>query len=214
MQRETTPRRVDQQKIRTVYEGHFRLDEVTLSTETYAGEMASPVKREVLRSGPAVAVLLFDPVADQLILTEQFRIGAHLNDLPSKWLLECVAGMVDEGETSEAAARREVEEETGCTVGELDFIGRYMTSPGITDEVVTIYVGSVDARTAGGVHGKKSEGEDIRTRIVAPNEAIAMAERGEFVNIVAQLAVLWFAHKGEALRARWLAEGKPVSAKS
>jgi ADP-ribose pyrophosphatase len=173
--------------------------------------MSKQVKREVLRSGAAVAVLLYDAQADSVILIEQFRVGAYLNGLPERWILECVAGMVDEGETPEAAARREAEEETGCKITSVERIGQYLTSPGITDEIVTIFVARADAAHAGGVHGLASEAEDIQTRILKREEALAKADRGEVVNIVTQVALLWFARHGEALRQRWIGATVPAS---
>ena len=94
------------QNTEVLSDGHFRLERIRLRTETFAGEMSRPVTREELRSGRACAVLLYDAAADKLVLIEQFRPGAYLNELRSAWLLECVAGMVGEGETSEVAAER------------------------------------------------------------------------------------------------------------
>jgi ADP-ribose pyrophosphatase len=203
---EQKPSHVDLEGTEVLSDGYFRFERLTLRTETFAGKFSEPQKREVLRSGPAVAVLLYDPVAHLLLLIEQFRVGAYLNQLPSAWLLECVAGRVDKGETTEAAARREAKEETGCEVGKLERMGAYLSSPGISDEFVTIYVGAMDATQVGGVHGKKTEGEDIRTRVLSVDEALAAADRGAVFNIIAQVALLWFARHGDALRQRWLAE--------
>jgi ADP-ribose pyrophosphatase len=183
---------------------HFRYELLTLRTETFAGKLSQPFKREAVRSGTAVAVLLYDPAAHRLVMIEQFRIAAYLNHLPSAWILESVAGMVDEGETTEAAARREVMEETGCEVGRMEYVGAYLSSPGISDEMVTIYVGEVDAARAGGVHGHAGEGEDIRTLVFTVEEALAAADHGAVVNVMAQVALLWFARHGGALRQRWL----------
>ena len=183
---------------------HFRYELLTLRTETFAGKLSQPFKREAVRSGTAVAVLLYDPAAHRLVMIEQFRIAAYLNHLPSAWILESVAGMVDEGETSEAAARREVREETGCEVGRMEYVGAYLSSPGISDEMVTIYVGEVDAARAGGVHGHVDEGEDIRTIVFTVEDAVAAADHGVVVNVMTQVALLWFARHGEALRQRWL----------
>jgi ADP-ribose pyrophosphatase len=198
------PKEIECQNTEVLADAFFRYEQLTLRTETFAGTLSPPFKREVLRSGPAVVVLLYDPVAQQLILIEQFRVGAYVNHLPSAWILECVAGLVDEGETNEATARREAREETGCDVGRLEFIGAYLSSPGLSDELVSIYVGEVDAARAGGVHGHVAEGEDIRTIIFSVEEALAAADHGAVVNIMAQLALLWFARHGEALRQRWL----------
>jgi ADP-ribose pyrophosphatase len=182
----------------------FRYELLTLRTETFAGKFSQPFKREALRSGEAVVVLLYDPGAQRMILIEQFRIAAFLNHLPSAWILECVAGLVDDGETKEAAARREVKEETGCDVKKMEYIGAYLSSPGISDELVTIYVGEVEAARAGGIHGQVAEGEDIRTIVYTVDEALAATDHGAVVNVMAQVALLWFARHGDALRQRWL----------
>ena len=198
------PSEVELLNTEVLAERHFRYELLTLRTDTFAGKLSQPFKREAVRTGPAVAVLLYDPAADRLVMIEQFRIAAYLNHLPSAWILECVAGMVDQGETSEAAARREVNEETGCEVGRMEYVGAYLSSPGISDEMVTIYVGEVDAVLAGGVHGLVDEGEDIRTIVFNVDEALAAADHGAVVNVMAQVALLWFARHGNALRQRWL----------
>jgi ADP-ribose pyrophosphatase len=116
---------------------------------------------------------------------------------------------VDEGETNEATARREAKEETGCDVRRLEFAGAYLSSPGLSDELVSIYVGEVDAAQAGGIHGHVGEGEDILTVIFTVEEALAAADQGAVVNIMAQVALLWFARHGQALRQRWTATQIP-----
>ena len=65
-------------------------------------------------------------------------------------------------------------------------------------------MGEVDAVLAGGVHGLVSEGEDIRTIVFTVEEALAAADHGAVVNVMAQVALLWFARHGDALRQRWL----------
>ena len=82
----------------------------------------------------------------------------------------------------------------------------------ITDELTTLFVGRVDAASAGGAHGKPEEAEDILTRVLTVDEALALADSGGLVDITAQLALLWFARHGEALRQEWLASAEHSSA--
>lgn len=199
-----TPSRVDYLGTELLAEGYFRFERITLQTDTFAGKTSERMYREVLRSGTAVAVLLYDPTAHSVVLIEQFRVGAWLNGLPSSWILECVAGRIDEGETSEAAARREAREETNCRVEKLEFVGSYLSTPGISDEMVDVYVGQVDSTEVGGVHGEEDEQEDIRTVILSVDEAIAAADRGVVVNVMCAVALFWFARHGDSLRQRWL----------
>ena len=211
---ESKPSEVELLNTEVLADRRFRYELLTLRTETFAGKLSQPFKREAVRSGTAVAVLLYDPAAHQLVMIEQFRIAAYLNHLPSAWILECAAGLVDPGETSEAAARREVKEETNCEVGRMEYVGAYLSSPGISDEMVTIYVGEVDAAQAGGIHGHVGEGEDIRTIVFTVEEALAAADHGAVVNVMAQVALLWFARHGDALRQRWLGSAGPNSQSS
>ncbi len=199
-----TPSKVEHLGTEALAEGHFRYERITLRTDTFAGEMSGRMYREVLRSGAAVAVLLYDPAAHRLILIEQFRVGAWLNGLPSSWILECVAGRIDEGETREAAARREAKEETNCRIEKLEFVGSYLSTPGISDEFVHVYVGQVDSTQVGGVHGVEHEQEDIRTIILDVDEALALADKGAVTNVMCAIALFWFARHGEELRQRWL----------
>ena len=187
----------------TLHDGYFRLERLTFRTETFGGGTSAPARREVLRMGRAAAILLYDPAMDRIVLIRQFRIGAHLNHVQPSWLLECVAGMIDDGETAEAASRREAVEETGCEVRRMEFIGDYLPSAGTIDEMVSLYIGEIDSATAGGVHGVTGE-EDIRTVVLQSEEALKAADAGDVSNMVAQLALLWFARHGEALRRRWL----------
>ena len=199
-----TPSKVQHLDTEVLAEGHFRFERLTLQTDTFAGETSARMHREVLRSGAAVAVLLYDPAAQRFVLIEQFRVGAWLNRLPSPWILECVAGRIDEGETSEDAAHREAKEETNCEIEKLEFVGSYLSTPGISDEMVDVYIGQVDSSEVGGVHGEEEEQEDIRTVVLSVDDALRAADNAEIVNVMCAVALFWFARHGEALRQRWL----------
>jgi ADP-ribose pyrophosphatase len=198
------PSKVAIEGTEVLVDGHIRLERMRLTVEGFSGEMSKPMTRDIARVGRSTAVLLYDAKEHTFVLNEQFRLGAYVNGVDRPWLLEAVAGMVDEGESPEAAARREVEEETGCKAGQMEVIGRYLTTPGLFDEYITIFVAAVDSKKAGGVHGEAAEGEEIRTQVVAVEEALAAADRGEMLNIVTQVAMLWFARHGDELRRRWL----------
>lgn len=90
------------------------------------------VGRDRLHHTGSVAVL---PVLDgDVLLVEQWREAA------GEALLEVPAGLLEQGETPEAAAARECAEETGYRPGTLRLLGRWWTSPGISDERVTAFV--------------------------------------------------------------------------
>jgi len=180
------------------YDGFFRLDRLSVRFRRYDGGW-SEITREVLERGHTVGVLLYDPARDKVVLVEQFRAPAV--DAPGgPWLIETVAGIIEEGETPEDVARRETAEETSLTVGAIERIGAFMLSPGGASEFITLYLGRVDSRDAGGVHG--IDDEDIRSVVMDTDDALAAVADGRIVAANAVIALQWLALN----RARLVAE--------
>jgi len=188
----------------TLYRGFFRLERYRLRHERFRGGLAPPIEREVFARGHAAAVLPYDPRRDEVVLIEQFRIGA-LSAPGGPWLVEIVAGIIEPGEGPEAVARREAREESGCELGRLERVAEFIPSPSGCSERIHLYCGEVDARAAGGVHGVEAEGEDIRVSVVGTDEALALIARGRIVSATPLIALQWLALHREQLRARWLA---------
>jgi ADP-ribose pyrophosphatase len=158
--------------------------------------------REVFERGHAAAVLPYDPVRDQVVLVEQFRIGA-LRAPEGPWLLEIVAGIIDPGETPEAVVRREAVEESGCVLQDVVPICEYHVSPGGTTERIALFCGQVDALHIGGIHGLAEEEEDIRVLVVPTDEAIALLHAGKILSAAPIIALQWLLLNRESLRRRW-----------
>lgn len=87
----------------TRYRGFFSLDVYRFRHRLFNGEMSGEVKREIFERGHAAVLLPFDPERDEVVLVEQIRIAAYDTSV-TPWLLEMVAGMIEEGETIEAVA--------------------------------------------------------------------------------------------------------------
>jgi ADP-ribose pyrophosphatase len=155
------------------YRGFFKLHRHELRHSSFNGGWCEPIVRERIEEIDAVSVLLYDPDRDELVLVEQFRVGL-MGQVDPPWTLETVSGFCDtEHETPEMVARREVVEETGCTLHALTFIGAFHVSPGMSVERIHLYCGRVDARQAAGVHGLAHEGEEIRVVRMPRSEAVA-----------------------------------------
>ena len=75
-----------------------------------------------------------------------------------------------------------------------------MPSPGGASEFITLYLGRVDSRAAGGVHG--IDDEDIRTVVMNTDDALAAIADGRIVAANAVIALQWLALN----RARLVAE--------
>ncbi|MBF0129563.1 MAG: NUDIX domain-containing protein [Alphaproteobacteria bacterium] len=186
-----------------VYKGFFRINAYRLRHKLHQGGWGPEIGREMFERGHAVAVLLYDPERDALVLIDQFRLGAYVAGW-TPWLVEVVAGIIEEGESPEDVARRESLEEAGCVVTDLVLAHTYLVSPGGASESVSVYCGRIDAEGVGGIHGLVEEGEDIRVVLVPAAEALAMLDSGELVNSAVLIAMQWFALNREKVRARGL----------
>lgn len=184
------------------FKGYFRLFTYRLRHSLFAGGMGEVITRELLDRGMAAAVLPFDPRRDEVVLIEQFRIGA-MDSPKGPWLTEIVAGLVEPGERPEQVARREAMEEAGCELGELVLAHECYSSPGSCNERVWIYVGRADTDGLGGIHGLAEEGEDIRVSVVSAAEAFDMARSGVIDSAMPLLALQWLELNHEALREAW-----------
>lgn len=184
------------------YRGYFRIDRYLLRHRMHDGGWTTPLMREVFERGQTVAVLPYDPLADAVVLIEQFRIGAYAAGL-DPWLTEVVAGTIEAGEDAEDVARREVLEEAGCQVKELERIGTFLLSSGASSETTAMYCGRVDSRGVGGIHGLAHEGEDILVGVVPADEAIARVANGGISNGYAVIPLQWLALNRERLQKKW-----------
>jgi len=90
--------------------GFLRVERLMLRHRLHAGDWSEILQRELLLKAPAVGILLYDPVRDEVLLIRQFRVGM-LDEQSNPWSLELVAGMVAEGEQLQEVAIREAEED-------------------------------------------------------------------------------------------------------
>ncbi len=194
---------VDIQREETVFDGFFRLTRFTLRHRLFAGGWSKVFTRELFRRRDAVGVLLYDPQRDAVALVEQFRVGVFARPDHSPWLLEIVAGVVDDGETPPAVALREAKEEANCEITALEPIAEYFSSPGGTDEYFHVFCGRCDLGGAGGVFGLPEEHEDIRVHVLAVDELFASLQRGEIRNGLTLVATMWLQVHRERLRTAW-----------
>ena len=141
---------------------------------TLADADGAPVaeERDVIAGGKVVVVLPLDLARDEIVLIRQFRLAAHLANGQGE-LVEIVAGRVEPGETLEQAARRECSEEIKVAPRAMAALFTYLTSPGITEEEVTVFVAAVDASGVPARVVNPVERERIETLRVPIDAAIA-----------------------------------------
>lgn len=196
---------VDDVKIKNIqplYDGFFKMQRYEFVHRLYNGGWSELVKREIFERGHAVAVLPYDPATQEFVLIEQFRVGAvPTSDHP--WLIEVVAGIIEEGETPQDVVHREAKEEAGISLSHLTAATSYLSSPGGTTERIHIYMAQTDATQAHGIHGLDTESEDIRVHRVAETQALEWLQNGHIDNAAAIIALQWFFMNKQQLLDRW-----------
>ena len=121
-----------------------------------------------------------------VLLVEQYRVplGRRSLELPAGLI-----GDETEGETIEAAATRELEEETGYRPSAIEIVGEFASSPGMVSETFTLVRAHGLVRTGG---GGGVEGEDIVVHRVplADVARFVAAKRGEGLAMDVKLLAL------------------------
>lgn len=191
----------------TVWNGRFPVQVIKFRNRRFDGAMSGPRVWELWRRGRAAALLPYDPVADAVVLIDQFRLPA-LAAGADPVMVEVPAGLCEPGEDPAATLIREAEEEMGLTPRRIIRIGDFLLSPGGCDEHVALHVGEVTAPPTGpdrivGTAGLAAEEEDIRIRVWPALRAIETALDGGFPNSVTSLALLWLASRRGRLRRDW-----------
>lgn len=192
------------------YRGFFALDTWQIRHRLYAGGWSGAFTRELFLRDAAAGVLLYDPLRDEVVLVEQFRIGAMVDAQArgsSPWLLETVAGIIGPDETAAELVVREAIEEAGCPIRELIHIVDYYNSPGGSNEFISLFCGLVDASSAGGLHGVPEENEDICVRVLSSTQAWQALQEGRLNNAMAIIALQWLQLNREKLRAAAMQSG-------
>ncbi|MDO4626603.1 MAG: ADP-ribose diphosphatase [Pasteurellaceae bacterium] len=188
-----------------LYQGFFTMQKIQFRHKLFAGGWSDTVTRELLIKGAAAAVIAYDPHRDSVILVEQVRIGAYDPTLPnSPWLLELIAGMVEQGETPEEVALRESVEEAGVQIHNLQHALSVWDSPGSVLERIHLFVGQVDSTQAKGIHGLASEHEDIRVQVVSREQAYQWLCEGKIDNSIAVMGLQWLQLNYLNLHTQWL----------
>ncbi len=185
------------------HQGFFELARYQLQHELFNGEWSRQLSRECLKVGRAVGVLPYDPLRDELLLIEQFRIGPLAADDPQPWLIEIVAGLAKSDEPLTVVAERESLEEANCSISQLQLIADYYSAPGASNERLALFCAQADLSEAGGIHGLAEEGEDIRLHVLSREEAAHWLQTGRIRTAPALIALHWLLQNYGHLKKRW-----------
>lgn len=146
-------------------------------------------RRDVVRHSGSVVIAAVDDSRKEprVLLARQYRY-------PAKDVLwELPAGRIDEGEQPQAAAQRELVEETGYTARKWKRAMFFYSSPGFLDETMSLFVAE------GLVRGKAQPEEDefITKRLFPVSAAVRMVNRGVIKDAKTIAGVLWLAARNK-----------------
>jgi ADP-ribose pyrophosphatase len=191
------------QQREVVYEGFFRFVRNHLRFELFNGGWSDIVTREILERSSAIGILPYDPFLDQVVLIEQFRIGATYQQDRSPWLVEVICGCIEAQETPTEVAYREAGEEAGCVIEALHPLCDYFVSPSCSNEYIHLFCGKINASAVGGIHGQPDESEDIHAFSMGADEAFMLVRTGQIKSAPAIIALQWLQLNRDWLRSIW-----------
>lgn len=180
--------------------GFFATKVSDFSFPRFDGGMSGTIRREVFHTPHAALVLPYDPVRDEVVLIEQFRLPPTASGI-SPWVLEPAAGLIDPGETPEETARRECLEEARLELKELLPLPPSMPSPGNMTSIFYPFVALCDLSDyTPQIAGLASESEDIRSSVFAFDQAMQMLRDGHINVTPLVVLLLWLAQERASLR--------------
>jgi ADP-ribose diphosphatase len=131
---------------------------------------------EIVHHPPSVVLLPMQD-SEHVILIRQYRASVR------RELWELPAGSLEPGETPDAAAERECEEEIGLVPGRIERLRGLFPTPGFCDEVLIFFRVSALRPPDPERRRKPDDDEDIQAEIFTVEEAKAMATRGEIIDL-------------------------------
>lgn len=169
--------------VRAVYEGWATISIATVEREGQSFE------RLMEDHGPGVCVLPVDRERKLATLVRQFRAPVAVTGNETE-LLECPAGLVDTDEDPSRAILRELMEETGLELSEVQRVTSVWTMPGISTERMHLFFAfyrAEDRKGKGGGHA--SEHENITAEELPLSQLAAMADDGRIADMKTLLLI-------------------------
>ena len=147
-----------------IYEGNI----INVRVDTVRMPSGRDATREIVEHSHAVCIVPIDNDGN-VVLVRQYRKPAE------DALLEVPAGGVEDGEISEEAVLRELQEEIGYTADHLEHLSSFWVAPGWATEYMHAYLatGLRESRLDG------DEDENIEVVRLRFDEAVSMLKSGE-----------------------------------
>lgn len=173
-----------------VFDNFFKIKKAKIKHELFDSNTIE-VDRLSFERGDSVAILIYEKDTDTLLFTNQFRYPTIKEK--DGWILELTAGSLEGNEEPKNRVKKEVEEEIGYNVNEVEFISSFFVSPGGTSERILLYyseVNSSDKVFNGG--GMKYEKEDIQLIKIKTKEVTQQFKDNKFRDAKTIIGIQWF----------------------
>jgi nudix-type nucleoside diphosphatase (YffH/AdpP family) len=175
---------MDKEKVKiidekTVFDDFFTIRKAKVKTVKPEGGWSEEVTRMSFDRADSVAAVLYLTDKDEVVFTSQFRYPVYGKN--GGWLLELVAGTMEEGEEPEITMKREMLEEAGFEVEELTLLSSFFVSPGGTSEKNHVYLCMTSSQKQvqeGG--GQDEENEHIELVRLSRDEVERKLQNREF----------------------------------
>ncbi|MFA6150157.1 MAG: NUDIX domain-containing protein [Chitinophagaceae bacterium] len=154
---------------------------------------------EVYDTGDAAVILPYHKKNRTVLLIRQLRIATYVNGNEDGMLIEACAGKLNKGENPDECIVRELEEETGYVVLDVQKISEAYIAPGAITEKIHFYITPYNEtmkKYDGG--GLEEEGEDIEVMEVSFETAYRMMEANE-IKDVKTIVLLQYLKMNEAV---------------
>jgi ADP-ribose pyrophosphatase len=158
------------------YDGHF----LKVTRDRVKLPDGAETEREIIRHPGAVVILPLLPDG-RVLLERQFR---YPND---RVFIEFPAGKIDPGEDPLACAKRELQEETGYTAAEWNFVCTIHNAIAYSDEHLDIFL----ARDLTDGEARLDEGEFLELFTATIPELLDMVKRGEITDVKTIIGTFW-----------------------
>lgn len=136
-------------------------------------------EREAYDRGNGAAILLYNKKKRTVVLTCQFRMPTYVNGNANGMMIEVCAGLLD-GNDPEDCIKKEVEEETGYQIDNVQKVFESYMSPGSVTEILHFFIGAYEEKMKiGEGGGADDETENIEVLEYSFMEAMDMIKTGE-----------------------------------